>query len=198
MRHRPDFAAAASGYAVPASDPAQVSRRTLVALLAGALAAPATAAAASWPAEAPLGPPQPFSFERLKAQARASARGPYRPPPSPPPALVHAIDYDAFGQIVYRPQATLWGDEAGDHGVRFFPIGRPAATPVAVHVVSGGQARAVTYSASLFDAPADSPARALGDGAGFAGFKVLNADHRTDWIAYLGASYFRSADPFNQ
>jgi glucans biosynthesis protein len=26
----------------------------------------------------------------------------------------------------------------------------------------------------------------------------MNADARTDWIAYLGASYFRSADPFNQ
>jgi glucans biosynthesis protein len=46
--------------------------------------------------------------------------------------------------------------------------------------------------------PPDSPARALGDKGGFAGFKVLNADKRTDWMAYLGASYFRSADPFNQ
>jgi glucans biosynthesis protein len=167
-----------------------------MALIGGALAAPELAVAAAWPPQPPLGPPQPFSFERLTAVARALARRPYRPPPAPPPALVHAIDYDAFGQIVYRPQATLWGD--GDHGVRFFPIGRPAGTPVAVHVVSDGQARAVTYSAALFDMPADSPARALGDGAGFAGFRVLNADHRTDWIAYLGASYFRSADPFNQ
>jgi len=198
MRHRPDLAAGSSTYAVTAPDPAQVSRRTLLALLAGALAAPGVAGAAAWPTQAPLGPPQPFSFERLKAEARALARRPYRPPPSPPPALVRAIDYDVFGQIAYRPQATLWGDEAGDHGVRFFPIGRPAGTPVAVHVVSAGEARAVAYSASLFDMPADSPARKLGDAAGFAGFKVLNADHRTDWIAYLGASYFRSADPFNQ
>ena len=169
-----------------------------MALLASALAAPGLASAAAWPAEAPLGPPQPFSFERLKLQAQELSRRAYEPPPSPPPALVHAIDYDAFGKIVYRPQATLWGDEAGDHGVRFFPIGRPAGTPVTVHVVSGGEARAITYSTSLFDMPADSPARKLGDAAGFAGFKVLNADHRTDWIAYLGASYFRSADPFNQ
>src|SRR5580698_3805345 len=196
--HRLDIATGPSRYAIAATDPALVSRRSLLALLAGALAAPGVAGAAAWPPQAPLGPPPPFSFERLKADARALSRRPYRPLPAPPPALVRAIDYDAFGQIVYRPQATLWGDDAGDHGVRFFPIGRPAATPVAVHVVSDGEARAVTYAASLFDMPADSPARALGDAAGFAGFNELNADHRTDWIAYLGASYFRSSDPFNQ
>src|SRR5277367_2670159 len=198
MHRRLELATGPSTYDVAAADPALVSRRSLLALLAGAFAAPGLANAAAWPTQAPLGPPQPFSFERLKADARALARRPYRPPPGPPPALVRAIDYDAFGQIVYRPQATLWGDEAGDHGVRFFPIGRPAGTPISMHIVSAGQARPLLYSASLFDMPPDSPARKLGDAAGFAGFKVLNADHRTDWIAYLGASYFRSADPFNQ
>jgi len=178
---------------------AELSRRAVLAsLLAAALAAPAGAAVPGWPRQAPLGPPQPFSFDRLKGEARALAGRPYRPLPTPPAALVHAVDYDAFGKIVYRPAATLWGDDAGDKGVRFFPIGRPAGTPIAMHVVSGGQARAVLYSTTLFDMPADSPARALGDRSGFAGFKVLNADHRTDWIAYLGASYFRSADPSNQ
>ena len=54
------------------------------------------------------------------------------------------------------------------------------------------------YSTALFDMPARLPAPRAGRRRGFAGFKVLNADHRTDWIAYLGASYFRSADPFNQ
>ncbi|HZZ90033.1 MAG TPA: glucan biosynthesis protein D [Caulobacteraceae bacterium] len=196
MRHRTDILS--PRYAASSTDPGQPSRRALMALLASALAAPSVASAAAWPNEARLGPPRPFTFEQLKSEALSRARQPYRPPPSPPPSLVRAIDYDAFGQIVYRPQATLWGDEPGDHGVRFFPIGRPAGTPVAMHVVSGGQARALPYAEALFDMPADNPARKLGDGSGFAGFKVLNADHRTDWIAYLGASYFRSSDPFNQ
>jgi len=194
MRPGSDFATPTAANLLSAG----LSRRAALAvLLATAVSSPAVAAL-PWPTEAPLGPPQPFSFDRLKSDARSLARRPYQPPASPPPALVQAIDYDAFGQIVYRPQATLWGVDPGDHGVRFFPIGRPAGTPVAVHVVAGGEARAVTYSTALFDMPADSPARKLGDGAGFAGFKVLNADHRTDWIAYLGAAYFRSADPFNQ
>jgi glucans biosynthesis protein len=69
---------------------------------------------------------------------------------------------------------------------------------VGINVVVGGEARPVLHAASLFDMPAASPVRRLGDQAGFGGFRVMNADDVTDWVAYLGASYFRSADPFNQ
>ena len=172
-------------------------RAAMAALLAAGISSPALAAP-TWPAGASIGPPRPFSFDRLKASALALARRPYGAPAGPPADLVHAVDYDAFGRIVYRPAATLWGDAPGGRGVRFFPIGRPAPIAVEVNIVSDGMARAVPYAESLFDMPADSPARALGDKGGFAGFKALNADKRTDWIAYLGASYFRSADPFNQ
>jgi glucans biosynthesis protein len=180
---------------------AEPSRRAAIAAaLAASLAPRAVAASAgpAWPSGATLGRPTPFSFERLKAAAQALARTPYRSPIGPPPARVRAIDYDAFGQIAYRPSATLWGDAPGGRGVRFFPLGRPAPFAVAINVVSDALARPVLYAQSLFDMPATSPGRALGDQGGFAGFKVLNADRRTDWIAYLGASYFRSADPFNQ
>jgi glucans biosynthesis protein len=178
----------------------ELTRRSALAGLGwGGVSLPFAAhAAGTWPSEVPLGPTRPFSFERLKAQAAALAGRPYRPAPAPPAALVEKIDYDAFGRIVYRPQDALWGGEPGDGAIRFFPLGRYARTPVAMNVVLGGEARAVPYSPALFDMPTDSPARALGSAGGFAGFKVMNADHATDWIAYLGASYFRSADPFNQ
>jgi glucans biosynthesis protein len=182
--------------AMPVAD-SSLSRRAALAALLAAAVGPDPACAADWPAGAPLGPPQPFSFAGLKAEAAARARRPYAAPPSPPAALVHAVDFDAFGQISYRPAATLWADRPG-LGVRFFPIGRPAPQPVTMHVVESGAAREVRYAESLFQMPAASPARALGDRSGFAGFKVLNADARTDWIAYLGASYFRAAEPFNQ
>ncbi len=145
-----------------------------------------------------LGPPQPFSFERLTAKAAALAARPYAPPPAPAAELLHAVDYDAFGAITYRPAATLWGDPPSDASIRFFHLGRAAQTPVAVFAVQGGRARQVLYSETLFDLPLESPARRLKENLGFAGFRAMNADQRTDWIAYLGASYFRSADPFNQ
>jgi glucans biosynthesis protein len=173
-----------------------VNRRwTLAALLAALAPAQGAWGQGAWPGEAPLGPPEPFSFERLKARARALAARPYRPPPGPPPELARAIDYDAFSRVVYKPEATLW---RGKDGVRLFPLASGASPPVTIHVVVGGQARPVLHAAGLFDMPADSPFRRLGDQAGFGGFRLMNADARTDWAAYLGASYFRSADPFNQ
>jgi glucans biosynthesis protein len=181
----------------------QPTRRSAVATLLAAAASlaadPALAARrGDWPSEVKLGPARPFSFDGLRAMVRALARKGYKPPLAPPPALTHAVDYDAFGHAVYRPDATLWGQRPGDEAVRFFPMGFAAPIPVAVSVVSGSQARPVTFADDLFDMPADSPLRRLGPNAGFGGFRVMNADRRTDWIAYLGASYFRSADPFNQ
>lgn len=174
-----------------------VNRRWTLSALLAAAAAPelAHAQGADFPSQAPLGPPEPFSFERLKARARALAGEPYRPPQGPPPELVRAVDYDAVGQISYKPETTLW---RGDRGVRLFPVSAAARTPVAIHVVAGGQARQVIHANELFDMPADSPLRKLGDTSGFGGFRVMNPDDATDWVAYLGASYFRSADPFNQ
>jgi len=144
-----------------------------------------------------LGPAKPFSFEQLKRLAHARAAKPYAPSASPPSSVVNDINYDAFGQIIYRPEATLWPD-AKTSAVRFFHLGRAAPRPVAMHVVESGQARPILYSEALFDEPADSPARRLGPAGGFAGFRLLNPDHQSDWLAYLGASYFRSAEPFNQ
>jgi len=173
-----------------------VNRRWTLSALLAAAAAPelARAQGAGWPTEAPLGPPEPFTFERLKGQARALAAQPYRPPQGPPAELVKAVDYDAAGQITYKPEATLWRRNTG---VRLFPISAAARWPVTIHVVSGGQARQVIHADELFDMPADSPLRKLGD-SGFGGFRAMNPDDTTDWVAYLGASYFRSADPFNQ
>ena len=33
---------------------------------------------------------------------------------------------------------------------------------------------------------------------GFAGFRVMGGDLTTDWLAFLGASYFRTSGPYNQ
>jgi glucans biosynthesis protein len=176
-----------------------LTRRAAAMLLAASLAGAARGASTkTWPTETPLGPARPFSFDRLRAGAQTLARRPPRPPPTLPADLADALDYDAFGQIIYRPQAALWSDQPGDCGVRFFPIGRPAPVRVTMHVVVDGEAREILYSPALFDMPASSPVRRLGAAAGFAGFRVMNADRQTDWLAFLGASYFRSADPFNQ
>ena len=109
-----------------------------------------------------------------------------------------ALDFDAIGQIAYRPEAALWGGDKVVGAVEFFHLGRYARTPVTIHAVRDGRAREVLYRRALFNIPAGNPALTLPDDLGFAGFRVMNPSAEGDWIAYLGASYFRAADPFNQ
>jgi len=162
-------------------------------LIVGGLATGVWAAGDAGPS---LGPPKPFSFEALKNRAREMAGQPYRATP-PRPGL-ETLDFDAVGAIRYRPEAALWRDVPGDSSVEFFHLGRYAPTPVAINVVDGGAARQVVYSRSLFDIPRGNPAGRLPDNLGFAGFRVMNHEGGGDWLAFLGASYFRAATPFNQ
>ena len=170
-----------------------LSRRVVA---AGLAAAPVYAAGQPAGGAGPaLGRPVPFSFDRLKQTAAALAARPYAPPPTPPRG--HGLDYDAMSGVSFQPGVTLWGDAPGA-AVRFFPLGRHANQATRIHAVEGGQAREVLFQPSMFAAPDPAVAAALAAAPGFSGFRVMNADGRTDWLAFQGASYFRSADPFNQ
>lgn len=180
--------------------PKNLDRRDL---LGGALAgaavgwAPASFAAAPPPSPG-LGPERPFSFEALKQRAKALARTPYAAPPKPPvDDAMRTMSFDTFAQAVYRPDKELWRGVAGAQAVRLFPQGRFYADPVAIHVLDRGVAREVIYTPDLFDMPADHPLRKL-KGAGFAGFRLMSRGGQSDWLAYLGASYFRASEPFDQ
>ncbi len=176
-----------------------LSRRDIVTgLVAGAaggalVGRPARARAATLG----FGPPRPFSFAGLIADARARANRPFVARASAPEGL-RAIDFDAMGKISYRADAALWANSPARDAIEFFHLGRYTRTPVTINVVEGGQARAVLYSDDLFDVPEDSPARRLPRDLGFAGFRVMKRGGVGDWLAYLGASYFRAAEPFNQ
>jgi glucans biosynthesis protein len=161
---------------------------------AGVAAGSPSAAVAAGP---PLGAPTPFSFDRLTALAQNLAAAPHREAVDPDP-LLDRVDFDAFGQITYDPAKTIWG--GGDAAVRLFPQGRMFKSPVQINLVDGGVARPVLYSPDLFITPPGHPLRRLKPGAGFAGFRVMNPPGRGegDWLAFLGAAYFRAAAPFNQ
>jgi glucans biosynthesis protein len=77
-------------------------------------------------------------------------------------------------------------------------MGRYARTPVKIHAVAAGQAREVLYSDSLFQMRDPALARRIEAATGFAGFRAMSPDRRSDWLAFQGASYFRSSDPFDQ
>lgn len=139
-----------------------------------------------------MGPAKAFSFDAVRQMARDLAKKPYAPAAVPDAELLETIDYDLHNQITYRPDRTLWGDVPGAAKVRFFHPGRYFKEPVDIFVVQDGKARQLQFSLDLFDMPADHPAHQLKQ-AGFAGFRVMDPDQENDWMAVLGASYFRTS-----
>ncbi len=150
-------------------------------------------------ADLQFGPVQPFSFDSLRQQAQHLATQSYQAPALPHPQVVDRIDYDAHLEIQYRPEAALWGERDGPYPVRFFHLGRLFPTPVKIHVVRDGAAREMLYSSRLFTFGKADFAAALPDDVGFAGFRLMHSKtEERDWLAFLGASYFRSAGELDQ
>lgn len=183
-----------------------LDRRQMLALGA-ALSLPGISPAAAQTKGLDFGPAQAFSFEILIARAKALAARPYQPPPTPAPDMLEQIDYDAHGKIRFKPELGLFAAEPkGRFAATFFHLGRYFKKPQRIHAAEGGQAREILYREDYFEMPADSVARKLPGGAGFAGFRFQEPSEAgakgwkgkdlpwqsNDWVAFLGASYFRA------
>lgn len=163
---------------------------------------PPRRAAAAAP-ELELGEPQPFAFEELIARARDLARRDYAPREIPAPEVIEAIDYDAHGRLRFRPERAPHAEGPGSYPVTFFHLGRFFQRPVAMHLLQDGEAREILYRPQDFEMPEDSPAQDLPEDAGFAGFRFQEENGREDWptqdwLAFLGASYFRAIGALGQ
>ncbi len=184
-----------------------IDRRSVLAnagasLAIAALGLPARAFAA---AGLKLGPAEPFSFDKLSQEMQAQAAREYARPDHLPQQILDRIDYEAHGKIKFDTDYALFRDGPGLYPVTFFHLGHFFPTPVHMYVLGSragaSTAREIAYDPGYFRMPADSPARQLPKGAGFAGFRFQesrrgdqqNPDWRTnDWAAFLGASYFRA------
>ncbi len=185
----------------------RVGRRTVLASAASAAASaflPLRVMAAEPPGTSRLefGPANPFDFDQLAERARLLASEPYRTPRRPLPEIVAQIDYAVHGQIDFRRQNALYA-ERGAYPVTFFHLGNYFPTQVRMFAVSGGSAREILYSPDYFSIPEDSIARQLPADAGFAGFRLHESNSRPDWrtqdwVAFLGASYFRAIGELGQ
>ncbi len=183
-----------------------LDRRTL--LKGAAVAAVAMSsigeAGAAFPDGLGYGEPVAFSYDLLKAQAREKAHAPYVAPPHPAPEVVQKINYEEWGKIRYRSDHALFADGPGRFPVEFFHLGLFFQKAVDFHVIDGDQSKRIVYDQSYFDMPADSVARQLPQGAGFAGFRIQESREgpldwrKNDWVAFLGAAYFRAIGELRQ
>ena len=139
-----------------------------------------------------------FTFEDLKALAKASASKPYSPPMVPAPDIIDKITYDQHWKIRFKEEETLY-PSGKNAPVQFFYPGRYFQEPVSIYVRDNKNlTENVPFSNAFFDMPSDSPAHDLPEGFGFAGFRIMRPDMKPDWISFLGASYFRTDGPEGQ
>ena len=137
---------------------------------------------------------EPFSWDWLKGYAASLARGRPRPLPQPHPRA-HAVDYDAANRIEFRADRAIFADDG--YAVRLFPISRNAPIPVRLSIVENGRAHRIEHSEDMFAVtPGTGPTPHVLPG--IAGFRVMNRGGVGDWLAFLGASYFRSAGALDQ
>jgi periplasmic glucans biosynthesis protein len=169
-----------------------MDRRTL--LIGSAAWGLASASASAGPEAAMvLGPQAPFSFDILTDMAKELSQKPFQKAVIPDFDLLERLDYDAYQQIKFRPELAIWLHGDGPYPVEPFHLGRYFKQPVRLFVVSSkNTAQEVLYSPDLFTFGKSSFAKTLPPDAGFAGFRVLAAPGQPDWLAFLGASYFRS------
>lgn len=155
------------------------SRREICGGIAGlsllSLAREAVAAVGDHDA-ARFAPPRSFSWEALTARVRELAVKPYDAQASVLGA--QAVDFDAAGKLTYGPATPVTGT------VRLLPVNRYAPMPVKLNILEGGQARRLLSTKGLF---------AGGGEAQPAGFRVLKPHADSDWLSFMGASYFRTA-----
>jgi len=171
------------------------SRRDLLCASLGAGAfvlLPEVAKAQAAGEDAAFGPPEPFSFQRLREMAIALARKPRVAEPVADAEIIDRIDYDAHNRISFRKDRALW-NETGASPVQFFFPGKYFPEPVHIYAVEDGMAREVRFSTDYFDIPPGNPGRELTRTQGFAGFRVQDEPGGVDWMAFLGASYWRTA-----
>ena len=178
-----------------------VDRRAVLMALAASTAAGLVATGGSdalAAAELKLGAPETFSFDALRQMAKRMAAETYVGPGRPAPDIVSKIDYEAWGKIHFNNEHAVFADGPERFPVTFFHLGMFFQKAVKLYLVEDAEAREIIYNQTYFDMPADSIARKVPEGAGFAGLRFQEARdgkldwHKNDWVAFLGASYFRA------
>jgi periplasmic glucans biosynthesis protein len=182
-------------------------RRELIAALSLLGLAPVRSAWAQphpAPAGLKLGPAHPFGLEALRYQAKKLAEKAYQPPQSPAKAIIQGVDFDKAQKIRFRQEDALWRGVQGADPVAFFHLNKYSGDPVDIFALQTGQdgkltARQVLYSSDYFDyANSGLDPKALAQ-LGFAGFRVMESQASPiDWLAFQGASYFRSSGQDSQ
>lgn len=137
-----------------------------------------------------------FSFDMVKAQAKALATKPYTPDSSPLPDFFKNMKYPAYYEIKSNLDNLLWRNERLPFALGFFHRGYLFPRKVAINVVQNGKYEEIPFSEDHFDyRKSQYPGGKLPKDMGYAGFVIYHAYEEggryKECMVFLGASYFR-------
>lgn len=136
-----------------------------------------------------------FCFEKVIDIARNLAAEPYTAPPGISEELRN-LSYDAWRDIRFQPDKSLWRDENLFFELQFFHPGFVYDRTVRINVVDNGEVSTLTATKEMFDYGNRVQTLEIPEKIGFAGLRIhgpINTPHYRDEIAvFLGASYLRS------
>lgn len=139
---------------------------------------------------------QPFSRAWLIEEASRLSTQPHESRQANLPAYYADLGYDAYHDIRYRPEATIWHDQPGRFRVEPLHAGFLYRTPVDIFLVRDGQATLLPFSSSLFSYGKLVEPPAEEESLFYTGFRVrtpLNTpDFWDEMLIFQGASYFRA------
>lgn len=137
-----------------------------------------------------------FSRSKLIETARALAQKPFQPRTGEVPEALRSLSYDQYRDIRFKPEATIWLNEARQFSIDLLPSGFVFAQSVEIWLVADGKARRLGFDPENYDV-GPSVGGILPQGPiPLSGFRLrfpVNAPGVQDEVAvFQGASYFRA------
>lgn len=174
---------------------------TLAASCVLALSAVSTAQATQQPTITPTSAAeksQPGLFDAISSRAKLLAKGDYKPLTTRIPEPLAKMDYDQYRSIRFRPNSSLWRNEA-QFEIQLFHAGYIFKEPVVLHTATNGGDTTVPFKQEYFnyEGKAAPLAGIAPRDLGYAGFRVHyplnNSQYKDEFLVFQGAasSYFR-------
>jgi len=141
---------------------------------------------------------QPGLFDAISSRAKLLAKGDFKSLPNKIPEALAKMDYDQYRSIRFRPDSSLWRNEA-QFEVQLFHAGYIFKEPVVLHTATNGGDTTIPFKQEYFnyEGKAAPLAGIAPRDLGYAGFRVHyplnNSQYKDEFLVFQGASssYFR-------
>ncbi|MDQ3776426.1 MAG: glucan biosynthesis protein [Pseudomonadota bacterium] len=145
----------------------------------------------------PIAPATGFDFATLERTAQSLAQAAFVPDRGAPGEdLEHIHTYMQYRSMSHDIKRSLWRREGLSFQLQLFHRGFLYHDRVFINVLEEGKAQRVPFSTDLFDYGENRVPKGLSPDTGFAGFRllypVLQDGVYEEFVAFLGASYFRA------